>query len=473
MAMRISASEIEISSSSYVDSAGRVFSWQGRIFRGIAPDHIQHFQALLQSGVFKRLVERKMVIESWVPAEQFEGFDFVLEHRRIPYISYCVEWTPSMLKDAALLTLRIAQELAEHDFTLQDAYPWNVLFEGPVPRFVDIGSFVPARDDMLWIAYDQFCNFFLYPLYLYSAGLYDVARPLLFDYLQGVSHVEWRVLMPLPHMICHPLRYVKLAMPHAAAQLAARLHLEDKVRKFSTSISTKRDIKRARQRFFASLIKEVEAIQFLQPRSHWSRYYAQRHESYSGQSRAQKEQLFSKIIADLQPTSLLDVGTNTGEFAKRAADQVPTVIGIDDDMQCVEQLYTKAKDARLPILPLMFDALNPTPAFGWRSIQFPSAIERLRMDAVCALALIHHLAIGSRQGFGRAIDVLEAFTKFHLVLEWVGPQDPKVKMLMNQTVHSTNWYTFENFETELRARFGSIEIFEPHAPGRQFIVCQR
>ena len=50
-----------------------------------------------------------------------------------------------MLRDAALLTLDLNIALLDYDCMLQDAYPWNVLFDSSQPVFVDFTSIVPFR----------------------------------------------------------------------------------------------------------------------------------------------------------------------------------------------------------------------------------------------------------------------------------------------------------------------------------------
>ena len=51
-----------------------------------------------------------------------------------------------MLRDAALAILTLAAELAERGLTLKDSHPWNVLFHGTRPVWVDVTSVGP-RDD--------------------------------------------------------------------------------------------------------------------------------------------------------------------------------------------------------------------------------------------------------------------------------------------------------------------------------------
>ena len=60
-----------------------------------------------------------------------------------------------MLKEAALLTLDLCIRLAEKELTLQDAHPWNILFDGHHPVFIDLGSITPVRPDIIWAPYQH------------------------------------------------------------------------------------------------------------------------------------------------------------------------------------------------------------------------------------------------------------------------------------------------------------------------------
>ena len=101
-----------------------------------------------------------------------------------------------MLKAAALVTVELCIRLAEKGLTLQDGHPWNILFDDTKPVYIDAGSIVLARDDILWAPYQQFCNFFLFPLYLYAADRDRIARWLLRDYLSGVTDEDLLAALP-------------------------------------------------------------------------------------------------------------------------------------------------------------------------------------------------------------------------------------------------------------------------------------
>ena len=58
------------------------------------------------------------------------SFAAVLEHERIPFISYPYEWTFEMLRDAAVLHLEILLAALDEDVTMKDGYAFNVQWRG-------------------------------------------------------------------------------------------------------------------------------------------------------------------------------------------------------------------------------------------------------------------------------------------------------------------------------------------------------
>ena len=69
----------------------------------------------------------------------------VVRHERLAFPSYPYEWPAEMLHASGLLTLDLALAAFDEGLGLKDATPWNVLFRGPTPVFVDWLS-VERRD---------------------------------------------------------------------------------------------------------------------------------------------------------------------------------------------------------------------------------------------------------------------------------------------------------------------------------------
>ena len=114
------------------------------------------------------------------------GAAAVLEHERIPFVSYPYEWTFSMLRDAALLQLELLRRALDEDLMLKDSSSYNVQWNGARPVFIDVGSFERLRPGEPWAGYRQFCMLFLYPLLL-KAYRGVPFQPLLRGSLDGIE----------------------------------------------------------------------------------------------------------------------------------------------------------------------------------------------------------------------------------------------------------------------------------------------
>src|SRR5918996_3316446 len=252
--------EISFVSDSFIDPNGRVFEWKDEVYRALTKNYAPFCTDLFEKGIIQQLIKENLLVESEIVDWSIQPGDLVLRHRKIPVLSYCFEWPAAMLKRAALLTIDLCIRLAEHDLTLQDGHPWNILFDGTKPTFLDLSSIVPARDDILWAPYQQFCNFFLFPLYLYSAKQERLARWLLHDVLEGVTNNDLANALPVGFKLRHPLRSVRTSMPRVLAKLTEKLSVEMQNRLWNLSSNLNKQLvnQRTRIRFYEWLRKEVE-----------------------------------------------------------------------------------------------------------------------------------------------------------------------------------------------------------------------
>src|SRR5437016_5424762 len=186
MDRRIPHGELKFHPHSFADPSGRLFWWQGQLYRGIRADWAPVVRRLFDDGVIQTLVDRGLLIQTQPTPLQVDGYEMVVRHRYVPFASYPEEWCPAMLKDAALTNIELLMELARYGFTLKDAHPWNILFDAWKPVYVDFSSIAPINDDGAWRGYDQFCRFYLYPLILMAHEQDRIARRLLPE-LEGIS----------------------------------------------------------------------------------------------------------------------------------------------------------------------------------------------------------------------------------------------------------------------------------------------
>ncbi|MBE8158110.1 MAG: methyltransferase, partial [Betaproteobacteria bacterium] len=180
---------------SFKDPDSRVYLCGNRVLRALTSRGAEVFSELERRDFFARWTREGKIIgaarvsDSDARALAGEGWVAVLEHPRVPFVSYPYEWPFAMLKDAALLHLDLLEEAVKNGWTFKDATPYNIQWFGARPVFIDIPSLQPRKAGELWAGYRQFCMNFLFPLMLKAHLNIDYA-PLLRAELDGVSAGE-------------------------------------------------------------------------------------------------------------------------------------------------------------------------------------------------------------------------------------------------------------------------------------------
>ena len=179
---------------SYRDPANRVFYLDDRVLRGLGTPGAAAWRSLQGTRFFPKLLADGRVVRTVEVAATSLGVDtdaweLVVEHERIPFVSYPYEWPFSMLRDAAELHLELLLAALDESFTMSDGYAYNVQWQGTRPVFIDVGSFQPSEGGGPWAGYRQFCQTFLFPLML--QGHRGVAyRPLLRGQVDGITPAQ-------------------------------------------------------------------------------------------------------------------------------------------------------------------------------------------------------------------------------------------------------------------------------------------
>ncbi len=158
---------------SFRDRSGRVFYDQGQVYRALGADGLSDWSAVNRKSFVRTAMKSGGLIRTeTIPDVEAPQSDFqckaVLRHDVIPIVTWPFEWSFSMLRSAALLTLELLHEALLEDAILKDGTPYNVQFVGACPTWIDTGSILPLRPGQIWEGYRQFCQTFLYPLMLQS-----------------------------------------------------------------------------------------------------------------------------------------------------------------------------------------------------------------------------------------------------------------------------------------------------------------
>jgi SAM-dependent methyltransferase len=463
----IPSDSITFAPSSYMDPQGRVFFWNDGIYRALTSQGAKLYPDFLESQTCKQMMASGALVSTEVTDYSLEGFRLVLRHKRLEPLSYCFEWAPEMLKEAALLTLELCHVLSGEGLTLQDAYPWNILFEGTKPVYLDFSSIIRTNRSYIWIPYQQFCDHFYHPLLLNKTGRGRMSRSLLHNHLEGVLSEDIRDSLTLSQKLTLPGYFSRIALPSLISSRLASGGAENRMRSMLATLS-KEISDSQRRRFFDGLTKDIENINLRNDPSAWEGYYS---ETNDEELRC-KLGMVDSILSRLKPATTLDIGCNTGAFSVLAAKAGSRVVAIDSDEACVSRLYVKAREDALDILPLVMQILSPTAAFGCCESEFPPASERLSCDMVLLLAVIHHLALTHAQSFERIIKTVKRFQKNYAIYEYVDRADKMADRLRRRIAFDDEWYTYDNFMKSLGMAYSEVELVGSVSPTRKVILCR-
>lgn len=437
--------EVAFHPHSFADADGRLFRWRGQLYRGISLAPSPFFLRLLQDGTIQQLVDKGLLIDTQLTAHALEGFGLVVEHKTVSFVSYPQEWCAAMLRDGALCLLDLLIELAGKELTLKDAHPWNLLFEGCKPVFVDLTSIVPLNGDGQWQAYEEFCQYCYYPLILMSAGHERIARALLPEY-GGVQRRELEAL--------------------ARNALLSRFILNRLLRRALTPVrrwfGKKAQGADGRINFLRQLREDVK--QLCLPVS------ARAGETAKPEGSDQQRQVLAQLFATLRPASVIDVNTASAWGAKLAARSGSQVISLNRESEAATQLYVEAREQGLPILPLVMNFVKPTPSIGYSDHYLIAATERLRCEMVLALSVVRQAVFEYFLTFDLLAEGLASFAARWVVVEF----EPRAERPSGtEPPADFPWYTLDHFTEALNKRFHKVEVISRSSQGSVLFLCEK
>lgn len=455
--MAIDGEEI---SSSFRDPSGFVFTRSGRIMRAIAEGYKKDFDLLVDSGLYEELVSKGLLVKHREKMESLpRGIYKIIKPDQIPFISYPYEWCFSQRKDAALLTLKIARIALKHGMVLKDASAYNIQFNGSSAVFIDTLSFEKYKEGQPWVAYRQFCQHFLAPLAL---AVYCDERLLrmMRIFTDGIPLDFASNLLPLRARM-NPSLYVHIFL-HAAAQkkYADRTQATGASAKFSLKM-------------FEGMIQNLESIvstlRLPATKTEWGDYY--NNTNYRQSARKKKENIVERMIKEVGPKTVWDLGANDGTYSRLASRLGIETIAFDIDPVAVDKGYIETKGTDEKILFLIQDLTNPSPSRGWAEEERTSLSSRGPADLLLALALIHHLTISNNIPFHKIAEYFSKLGKY-LIIEFVPKNDSKVQKLLATREDIFLSYNEEDFARSFEKYFKILEK-EKVAGSKRIIYLMR
>jgi len=363
-------------------------------------------------------MQQRRLVSTEVLASEL-GQPALLEHERLFFPSYPWEWAPGQWLHAASLTLDMCEESLGDGYILKDATPLNILYSGPSPIFVDVLSF-ERRDpnNPLWLAYAQFVRTFLLPLAAYvHLGWPLSATQQRRDGYEPADLAPWlsffqRWRRPLRHLITLPMLFEKSPLEKTTRAGTYRREVSEEM-----SAYILRRTLRTTRKLLNSLVPPTHT-------SRWSRY-TETAKHYKPEDHTAKHDFVRRVLTEVRPAAVLDVGANTGVYSRIAAESGAEVVAWDTDVRATDLNWQTAYRDKLPILPLVADFARPTPAFGWRNGECANLLSRAkeRFDCVLMLGILHHLLVAEQIPLVAVIDQLAEITTRWAVLEWIPKKD--------------------------------------------------
>ncbi|MBS1558145.1 MAG: SAM-dependent methyltransferase [Bacteroidetes bacterium] len=448
--------------SSFRDASGFVFHDRGEVLRAVNKVYQPDFDFFTQSGLYAELANENKVVSHeivWQHTPSEESIAFVLRPYQIPVITYPYEWSFGQLKDAALLTLEIQKRSLEKGMILKDASAYNVQFIGSRPVFIDTLSFEQYREGMPWMAYRQFCQHFLAPLCLMSQH-FLLGESLLKSNLDGIPLNIASALLPLKskfrlglftHLVLHGKMIGRFAedRPDTAIQ---------KINKRQLLALTD------------SLLSTVAGCHLKFSQTVWSNYY--QNTNYSSSAEEHKTEILKQFCCRVNPKLVLGIGANNGRYSRIFSPKA-YVLSTDVDFLAVEQNYIQAKKENDEhLLPLVLDIANPSPGIGWKNLERPAFLQRVKPDLIVMLAVVHHLVHTHHLHFGMLAQLAASLAPY-LIIEFVPPDDSQIKKLPPLPSAKQELYSEACFEKEFGNYYSPLQKIKINHSGRVLYLFQR
>ena len=429
---------------SFRDPAGYVFEQEDEVYRAIDASYFSVFEHLHKCGLYDKLVQEKLLIPHTLVSKNKQ--QIVIKPQRIPFISYPSEWSFGMLKEAAMLHLKINMLALEHGLLLKDASGYNVQFIGAQAVFIDTLSFAHYLEDKPWYAFGQFCRHFIAPLLLMKYRAPDINR-LLPSAIDGVQLDLAARLLPF-YTRFSP--FVQSTVHRHAVKIDQHKN-KTKNAKLSSKLL---------RYLFTYMLAGLEKIKLPAWKTTWQDYY--NNTNYSPASFAEKKQIITQWLTEIKAKRIWDIGGNNGFFSRDSATDDGYVITSDNDPLAVEQAWQHNQQQNTNnVLPLLLDITNPTPAYGFANTERTSFLQRIQtadIDCSLVLALLHHLCISHNCRFNMLAELF-ASTADYLIIEFVDRQDSRAATLlanMCDNYHAFDFYRQENFIAEFEKIFAII-----------------
>ena len=469
-----------------IDPRVRLIGSEDAVYRDIDPKWHSFYLNLWNDGVIRDLCARGLLLETRLKqSEKGEGGIVRFEQSRLPFVSYPHEWAASMLRAAAEQCLALHEALLDRGLCLVDSHPWNFVFHGGRPLWVDLTSLDRFSPSVAAGGLRQFKVFFLNALDVISRGEEEIARSLMAHSFSSVSDACYR-------MILAGGNWQRQSWPRRIPALFMRAHLHSfrmmfaewrrfwqfRPSEFSTPSRAKKVVARLRAELngLSASINTHEWTSYIQagqdaltPVEMETRILAAtRYENA-------KVRAMDKWLGDLrgEARTVLDLGCNKGLFAQIAWMHGFTVAGVDADPGAIDSMFHSVVHSKASISCGIADFVSPREGLGMLTNPLPTFVERFRSDIVVCVAVTHHLYFGRyRMRLHLIARLLSMYARKYLIVEFVPKEDPFLKNHYPES-SSEAGYSIESFSQAMAEGFVEMEVLPSFPSGRSLLLLRK
>ena len=419
----------------FASAVAHLFFEEENLCCGMIGERARLISKLWRDGLLARLMDKGLLAPS--RPEQRKPYPFAMQLEYTPAVSFVYEWCGQMWKAAALCIIDLLTELAECDLTLRAPHPFNLLFDGARPVYVNPGTIAPFGPQAFETALNRLTRSLFYPLQLCQKGQSRLARALLRSTVYGIRPEDFPEL----------------------AEMERKLRVD-----LETSTT---------EQVLAQLRENVEEVVIPDPDTGWSEYH--RDWPLKPCDRwGHKQWSVHGVLKEMRPRTVLDLAGNLGWYARLAALEGADVVSADLDETCVNRLYRRLQYERSRVLPLVLDINDPSPGYGSGGRWFAPATERFEADLVLALAVTHHLVLsGFRLGFDTVAQTLGGFARRALLVEFIPYDSDGCPYDRSSRPDAVSWYDVDHFVRALRHEFRSVSVLPSPPRARRLLLCEK
>ncbi|MFN6943433.1 MAG: hypothetical protein ACK4ND_00690 [Cytophagaceae bacterium] len=443
---KVSLQNISFISTNSRDETGKVFTYNGKIFRAIYKHKTAFVKELLGCGLIEELNQKGMFPKTTISDIELEGFELVLEHEVIYPVVLPPQWTFDMLKDAGEFAIVLNQIALKYGYQTMDCHGYNILFKNNDPVYIDFGSFIKVPSGFKgWFAYENFLQSFYYPLKIAEAGNWYFARLVM---LQPD---------PIPH---YSFYYFKSSLYKLFKQKTIDLFLSTfykfkLIRYFSEEeIKEKTPVSLKKLTIFLNklgilpfqstnlnaLAKKVKNISIKNIQTEWGAYHNDLQDANGLiKSTLRFDQILS-VLKGLEVNSVLELGGNQGVFSRIISERtnIETIICTDYDETAVNLMYNLLKKTKHRVTPALLNFVTPNENYYGARVY-----ERFKSDAVFALALSHHLILTQKMSVKSLFEEVIKYSNRYVFIEFMPMglySDRSKRKIVTPEWYNVDWF---------------------------------